>query len=745
MKKYMCDDIPDRYELALLQLDRICREGADTAPEFKDYFEKTADFLRKTILLKQSLCPTGEAVGSIKEMPADPEDGASAEDCAGDLRCLCEKYELRQWLELNHSVYEQILPERYTESYGNPSYAVLMLGQEYGQLLSALFYEMFSVTGMDYEQQPERILIRLEVFLQVYSAFGVENRLWLKKQEDGEESRISCDGPVPPVGAVRRILAGYLNDYACEEAAAEIENFLIGYGEQTLTEKMIRFGDLSDERLLFLAGEYISDEELEIFRYLSGLPETEIGLMADTFTEGYRIGFVNTGKDLSKKKYVGLRPHTGFERMMRRALLNFDRMRLVGVVPRTEHTLAGQLRSIAGGMESSCPNRQFYYDHRNDIGLFLDRDLTENRLEALKNAYERLHDRTRLYAGPAVQETFGEALFSPASCGEAVRLSPAQEKMISAFRSRASKLYDDAVIGRERSFTIIAFPLPGISPVKERFDRIFHAVLKLNTLDYREYQRIQGCLIGALNEACELHIKGKMPNRTDLIVRLYPLKHPEKETIFENCVADVNIPVGEVFTTPVLKGTDGVLHVSQVCLEGLKFRDLVFTFKDGRTTGYSCGNFENEEENLDYIRDNILFRHESLPMGECAIGTNTTAYRAGRELEILDRFPILIAEKTGPHFALGDTCYSHEEDNRMFNPDGKEIVAKENDYSLLRFQDPEKAYFGCHTDITIPFEELESYDAVCSDGRVIPILRGGLFVLPGTEALNVPLLRLSEK
>ena len=27
-----------------------------------------------------------------------------------------------------------------------------------------------------------------------------------------------------------------------------------------------------------------------------------------------------------------------------------------------------------------------------------------------------------------------------------------------------------------------------------------------------------------------------------------------KESLFENCVADVNIPVGEVFTSPVLKG-----------------------------------------------------------------------------------------------------------------------------------------------------------------------------------------------
>ena len=38
-----------------------------------------------------------------------------------------------------------------------------------------------------------------------------------------------------------------------------------------------------------------------------GMSDEEIQSMADTYTEGYRIGFVMTGKDLSKKKTVELR------------------------------------------------------------------------------------------------------------------------------------------------------------------------------------------------------------------------------------------------------------------------------------------------------------------------------------------------------------------------------------------------------------------------------------------------------
>ena len=103
---------------------------------------------------------------------------------------------------------------------------------------------------------------------------------------------------------------------------------------------------------------------------------------------------------------------------------------------------------------------------------------------------------------------------------------------------------------------------------------------------------------------------------------------------------------------------------------------------------------------------------------------------------IEDKFPILIAEKTGPHFAIGDTCYSWSEENRVYNPNGKEIVAKDNSVSILRKEDVSKAYFNCHTDITIPYDELGEISVVMADGTRIPILLDGKFVLAGTEVLN---------
>ena len=146
-----------------------------------------------------------------------------------------------------------------------------------------------------------------------------------------------------------------------------------------------------------------------------------------------------------------------------------------------------------------------------------------------------------------------------------------------------------------------------------------------------------------------------------------------------------------------------------------------------------------EEENRKYISDNVLFHHDTLPMGEFAIGTNTTAYRMARVYDIAAKMPILIAEKTGPHFAVGDTCYTYDEDNMTYNPDGKAIIARDNSVSIRRKDDISKAYFNCHTDITIPYDELGAITVIRHDGSTCDIIRDGRFVLEGVEALNKPL------
>ena len=365
--------------------------------------------------------------------------------------------------------------------------------------------------------------------------------------------------------------------------------------------------------------------------------------------------------------------------------------------------------------------------------LFLDGALAERKIEAVRNVFERHKELAALYGGPAVVESFGEEPFVPENKETACRLSEKQQKLSVSNAGKIADIQNEYIKGEEHSFTIIAFPVPEIG---ERYEEIFDDVVRINTLDYMLYRDIQQKIIDVLDKGVTVLVKGKNGNETDMKVQLHKLDDPETQTNFENCVADVNIPVGEVFTSPKLVGTEGLLHVPRVFLHELEYRDLRLHFQDGFVTDYSCGNFAGAEDNRKYIRDNVFHHHEKLPLGEFAIGTNTTAFSVARKYGIEDKLPILIAEKTGPHFALGDTCYSHEEEVKSFNPDGKEIVAKENEVSVLRDTDVSKAYFQCHTDITIPYDELGELSVLTESGEKHVIIQDGQFVLPGCEELN---------
>ena len=533
---------------------------------------------------------------------------------------------------------------------------------------------------------------------------------------------------------MRQTIYWYASDYCDVFLADRIKEQIDP--EDNFAADLIMNSDFNDVRYIYYYGEYVSENEKRTAMHLNELPLETIQKMADVYTEGYRIGFVNTGKNLSKKATVNIRYTLGFERVIRIAIENFREMGLKPTIYRAGVSVLTKRQHLKIGYYGGIANKQYEYDHKDDQALILDRQFMERKLEVMRTTYEQYKDLARRHAGPACMETFGEEPFTPVSKSEAVKLNDKQKEISLEYDSKSSQIVNSYIPGDERSFTIVAYPVPEIG---DQYEEIFDEIIKINTLDAKVYEKVQQTIIDALDQGTSVHILGNNGNHTDLRVQLYKLKDPKKETIFENCVADVNIPVGEVFTSPVLEGTNGVLHVSQVYLNELLYKDLEVTFSNGMVADYSCKNFEHELENKEYFLDNVLYRHPTLPLGEFAIGTNTTAYVAAKKYNIADKMPILIAEKMGPHFAVGDTCYSWAEEIKVYNPNGKEIVARDNSVSIQRKEDVSAAYFHCHTDITIPYEELKSITVECADGKEIEIIRDGIFVLPGTEILNEPL------
>ncbi len=672
--------IGERYELSVERIGAMGQEETTKEP-YRSYFRSMAAF-----------------VGMIEELVREIQNGVLEN---GDLK------KLAQW---NRRLYEDVAGDAYENSYANPAVAAERLGETFGPMLSYLYTELRGAIVYAFEQRLTDITIGNELLIQIYNLF-----------EEGE----------PRPEELRQILYWWNSDYS---------DIFLTYRVREQLDPSLSFAwdiicgeDLSNPRYLYLFGEYITASELGTSQYLASLPQKDIDAMAATFVEGYRMGFQVAGKPLEKKKTVNIRWRLGFERLVKASIENFRSMGLSPILYREpQHSLLRRPQSNPG-YSSAGPNRQYWYDHKGDDALYLDKKLVERKLGVLRAAYEEYRELAAVYAGPAVMEVFGEEEFVPRTCPQALKPSEKQRQLQIQYSSESGRLTNTYIPGEERSFTIIAYPLPEIGP---DYRGIFQETVKINTLDYTLYQRIQQCLIDALDQGTCVHIKGGNGNRTDLLVQLQELSHPEKETLFENCVADVNIPVGEVFTSPQLTGTSGILHVSQVYLHGLNYVNLEIRLENGKTVDYTCRNFPSEEEKRAYIREHVLFHHESLPLGEFAIGTNTTAYVMAKRYGIADKLPILIAEKMGPHFALGDTCYSWEEDVPTWNPDGKQMMAKENECSRLRGEDPGKAYFNCHTDITIPYDELEYIRVRLRDGREISIIEKGRFVLAGTEELN---------
>ncbi len=618
---------------------------------------------------------------------------------------------------VNESLYDAINEPAYSESIGNPDVSARAYGPIYGPVIAAVYEELLQVIP--------------HVTAGIYKPF-----LYVSELISEIFGHIEKDGIDR---GIKQSLYYFAHDYFSEYAELGLYEAKCETATDSLSDIILRAA--SEESALYDYGFAVTEETRRIYRYLASLPQEQIDRMAETFVNGYLDGFETMRIDRTGKCYVEMRTCIGFERVTAKAMEMFRQAGMVPLTFRTMREMAYKSLGCVRGIYALSANRQHDYDHRNDCLLYLNRQYLDVFYQGLKAALDTVRESCTKFAGPAVQEIFGESEIVyrnkktvPVAKGRTI--SYLNEK-----RTKASVIIQKYIKQDEISFTIIAYPIPEIGP---GFETIFDETVACNCLSNSRYKRIQQALIDVLDRGQYVTVTGRGKNKTNMKVMLHTLTDPAKQTNFENCGADVNIPVGEVFTSPVLKGTEGILHVSKVYLEGNEFKNLKISFKDGMIQNCTCDNFKTKEENDTYIRENILFQHETLPIGEFAIGTNTVAYAMGIRHGIQEKLPILIAEKTGPHFAVGDTCYSHSEDHAVYNPDGKEIIARDNEVSALRKDNPEKAYLNCHTDITVPYDELDEIAVHTADGEVITVIKDGRFTVPGAEELNGPLNGLEK-
>lgn len=601
---------------------------------------------------------------------------------------------------LNRDLYAALEPgANYAQCPANPDFAVQHYGQELGGLTAAVYTRSRSLRNSLLAENYLDAVLFVRLFQSLHSLAEAGNRdysTWLSEYRSSE-----------------------MSDFSTRVAFQIQQRF---NPQADYYRRVVESADLSDPRYLYRFGVYVSEHDLALAQFILQYPASELAAIARFIVQSWMDGFTRAKKDYRIKRYANLMVPLGMERLSK---LLIAELTAIGITPLVSSPLSNGI------------NRQFSYDHRFDRALILDREYVDLSLDTSAEVYAALKDTIALQAGPVYVELFGETPFAPEAKTTALQLSPAQQALSREQNGRVAQIYYQYYRRDEASFTIIAFPSPEIG---DKFPQIFADTLKINLLDSMRYAAIQQKIIDVLDTAEYVHVLGKPGNDTDIRVRLHPLTDPEHQTNFENCVADVNIPVGEVFTSPLLTGTTGTLHVEDIYLGNLRYFNLKMHFEDGWVKDYSCTNFPNSAEGKKYIHQNLLLPHDSLPIGEFAIGTNTTAYQIARKYDILALLPILIIEKMGPHFAIGDTCFSHEEEAPHPNfLNGKEMIAVENEKSATRQADPVNAYTQKHMDITLPYEMLQSITAITKEGLRHDIIRDGRFVVPGTEELNIPL------
>ena len=688
----------ERYDDVMERIREIPEEHALSAP-FQAYFTAAAEF----ILLLDAFMRARTA-GSARTEAMYVSVSAPAAPVSDRMPVA----ELQRW---NAALYAEAA-EHYEDSYLNPKVAVAKLGP-IGAELSALYMELQGLILSAYQQDLEDIVCVLETFVQVYCMFTSA-----REDEENVDTK-----------QLRDVLYSYAHDYSEDFLRRKMDAMYLP--ARSCARAVLLAHDFLDPRDICRIGYYVSDTAFRTAEFIAQLPDDRIDRMARTWYQGFKDGFRIQGKPYEKKSVVEFSYPAGFERVVKRTAALFAQDGFDFTIPlRPQHFLTrtpGRSRQLY-----ESPNPQMDFDHSYDLALVMGDRICARMLEEQRQIFRSYGEEIGRYAGPVVMESFGAPVFEPVEEPARLRFTTHQAEVYGHYQNSVQLLVHEFVREEERSFTIIAWPLPTIGP---DFEAIFRETEAVNTLSSAAYRPVQECLITALDEARSVHILGK-GNATDLYVQLHLLGDPARETNFENCLSDVNIPLGEVFTSPQLEGTSGVLNVHSVFIEGFQFRDLRIRFEDGRVADYSCANFPDPEQGRALMRKVIFGEKERLPMGEFAIGTNTRAYRMAQRYGIGALMPILIAEKTGPHFAVGDTCYSFMEDMHLYNPDGKELVAKDNSCSILRKTAPEQAYFAVHTDITIPYDELDRITAIRADGSEIPIIVGGRFILAGTEVLN---------
>lgn len=357
--------ICERVELAVGRLEEIASdewqavytdaESGLKLSNVKKYFDNVSEFILYVYDLYNML-------------ESDKHGGTESKNCMNELS-------LEQLKDINRRLYEDILPENYAESYGNPEYAVKMFGEEYGKLLSFLYTEVRGCIAYAYEGKLLELVAVIELFLEIYS-------MWSGAVLSSED-----EFELPQAKYIKEAIYYHMYDYADVMVAERVKETISS--EYAFAYDIIMNSDLTDIRYLYKYGEYICDNEIKTAEFLNSLDDDRVRSMAATYVNGFIKGFETMRIDITPKKTVNIRYSIGQERMVRYAIEMFRENGLSPVIFRYPVSRINRKLTNRTGYTATPANKQYEYDHRMDEAIFFDRGFMERKLEVIADTYEK--------------------------------------------------------------------------------------------------------------------------------------------------------------------------------------------------------------------------------------------------------------------------------------------------------------------------------------------------------------------
>lgn len=272
-----------------------------------------------------------------------------------DQMCVAEGMKKKERME---ALYVDILPENYDTSYANPSYTSQVFGAEIGCFLSTLYVEIRSVIGYAYEGRLEYISILNELFVEIYNRFEVDE--------------------VPELSGLKESFYWYASDY-CDVFAADKVMAELNPDFTDFAKDIIWNSDLNDLEYLYQYGEFVGENELACAKYLRDLSEEEIEALANVYMDSA----------VPENSVINISYSLGLERLVKKVMEKYKEKNIEFAIYRTSHSLITRYLERNDGFCGSTVNPQYEYDHRDDLGIVLDKQFVERRLEVIRTVLEQ--------------------------------------------------------------------------------------------------------------------------------------------------------------------------------------------------------------------------------------------------------------------------------------------------------------------------------------------------------------------